>query len=53
MKIEQLAMFNFDIAAVILFLTVSLFWKEQRVATLVGASLYLSFSLLWHLYPWQ
>ena len=50
--INELGMFTFDIAIVIVFLSVSLFWKEQRTIFLSGAGLYLFFSLFWHLYPW-
>jgi len=53
MRIEQLAMFNFDIAVVTVFLIIAIYWKEQRAGFLSGAALYLSISLLWHLYPWQ
>ena len=28
--INEMGMFNYDIAVVIVFLTISLFWKEQR-----------------------
>ncbi len=45
----QWAMFNFDIAVVILFLIISLFWKEQRLGLIVGAMIYLFFTLLWHI----
>jgi len=48
MIIEQLAMFNFDIAVVIIFLTLSLLWKEQRAGLLTGAMIYLFFTMLWH-----
>ena len=50
--INELGMFTFDIAIVIVFLSVALFWKEQRNVFLVGAGLYLFFTLFWHLYPW-
>ena len=50
--INELGMFTFDIAIVIVFLSVALFWKEQRTVFLIGAGLYLFFSLFWHLYPW-
>ena len=45
----QWAMFNFDIAVVILFLIISLFWKEQRLGLIVGSMIYLFFTLLWHI----
>ena len=51
-SIAEMGMFNYDIAIVIALLIVSLFWKEQRNVFLVGAGLYLFFSLFWHLYPW-
>ena len=51
--INELGMFTFDIAIVIVFLSVALFWKEQRTIFLSGAGLYLFFTLFWHLYPWQ
>ena len=50
--INELGMFTFDIAIVIVFLAISIFWKEQRNVFLVGAGLYLFFTLFWHLYPW-
>ena len=50
--INELGMFTFDIALAIVFLSVALFWKEQRTIFLSGAGLLLFFSLLWHLYPW-
>ena len=50
--INELGMFTFDIAIVIVFLSVALFWKEQRTIFLSGAGLYLFFTLFWHLYPW-
>ena len=50
--INELGMFTFDIAIVIVFLAISILWKEQRNVFLVGAGLYLFFSLFWHLYPW-
>ena len=45
----QWAMFNFDIAVVIMFLIISLFWKQQRLGLIVGAKNYLFFTLLWHI----
>ena len=51
--VNEMGMFNFDIAIVIVLFIISLYWKEQRNIFLVGASLYLFFTLLWHLYPWQ
>ena len=51
--INELGMFTFDIAIVIVFLSVALFWKEQRTIFLSGAGLYLFFSLFWHLYSWE
>ena len=48
----QLAMFNFDLIAVIIFLTLSLLWKEQRVGLFTGAMIYLLFTILWHVPIW-
>ena len=45
----QLAMFNFDIAVVVIFLTLSLLWKQQRLGLFVGAMIYLFFTILWHM----
>ena len=50
--VNEMGMFNYDIAIVIVFLAISIFWKEQRNVFLVGAGLYLFFTLFWHLYPW-
>ena len=46
--VNEMGMFNYDIAIVIALLIVSLFWKEQRNVFLVGAGLYLFFTLFWH-----
>ena len=51
--INEMGMFTFDIAFVIVFLSGALFWKEQRTIFLSGAGLLLFFSLFWHLYPWE
>jgi|TARA_B100000470_G_scaffold102108_1_gene78822 hypothetical protein len=51
--INEMGMFNYDIAVVIVFLTISLFWKEQRNLFLIGAGLYLFFTLFWHMWPWE
>ena len=45
----QLAMFNFDIIVVLIFLTLALFWKEQRSGLFTGAMIYLFFTILWHM----
>ena len=50
--IEQQAMFNADILIVVAFLVAAIYWKDQRTPLIAGASLYLFFSLFWHLYPW-
>lgn len=49
--IEQLAMFNIDIAVVCVLLMVSLFWKEQRLVLIVGSFVYLFFTIVWHFPP--
>ena len=45
----QWAMFNFDIAVIVIFLTLSLLWKQQRLGFFVGAMIYLFFTILWHM----
>jgi len=40
-----------DISIVILFLLLTLFWREQRLGLFVGASLYGLFTVLWHFPP--
>ena len=48
MRIEQLAMFTFDITIVIIFLALSILWKEQRLGLFTGAMVYLVCTALWH-----